>query len=48
MVYRIIKKANDKNWAMMVVWIVIAVFLGWIWWVIDLITMIAKDEILEF
>ena len=45
MVYRIIKKVNDKNWAMMVVWILIAVFLGWIWWIVDLITVIVSDKV---
>ena len=48
MVYRIIKKVNEKNWAMMVVWILIAVFLGWIWWVVDLITVITQDKVIEF
>ena len=48
LVYRILKKAYEKNWAMMVVWIVIAVFLGWIWWVVDLVAMITQDKIIEF
>ena len=48
MVYRIIKQARDKNWSMMVVWIVIAVLLGWIWWIIDLISVITNDKVIEF
>jgi hypothetical protein len=48
MVYRIIKKVNEKNWAMMAVWIVIAVLLGWIWWIVDLITVITSDKVIEF
>ena len=48
MVYRIIKKANDKNWTMMAVWIVIAVLLGWVWWIVDLVTLITKNEVIEF
>ena len=48
MVYRIIKKVNEKNWAMMVVWILIAVFLGWIWWIIDLIMVIINGKVIEF
>ena len=48
MVYRIIKKVNAKDWGKMVVWILIAVFLGWIWWVIDLVTLIVKGTVIEF
>ena len=48
MVYRIIKKANDKDWGKMVVWILIAVFLGWIWWIVDLITVIKDEKVIEF
>ena len=48
MVYRIIKKINDKDWGKMVVWILIAVFLGWIWWVIDIVTLIVKGSVIEF
>ena len=48
MVYRIIKNANAKNWTMMVVWIAIAVFAGWIWWIVDLIMMIVQGKIVEF
>ena len=36
MVYRIIKFVQEKNWTMVVVWGLIAVFLGWIWWIVDL------------
>ena len=48
MVYRIIKAAREKNWGLMVVWILIAVFLGWIWWIIDLISVVANDKVVEF
>ena len=48
MVYRIIKFVQEKNWTMVVVWGLIAIFLGWFWWVIDLIVMIAKDELFSF
>ena len=48
MVYRIIKKINAKDWGKMVVWILIAVFLGWIWWVVDIVTLIAKGSVIEF
>ena len=48
MVYRILKQARAKNWSMMVVWIVIAVFLTWIWWIIDLISVVANDKVVEF
>ena len=48
MVYRILKQAQAKNWAMMVVWIVIAVFLTWIWWIVDLIYVIMNDKVIEF
>ena len=48
MVYRILKQARAKNWSMMVVWIVIAVFLTWIWWIIDLIFVIKDGQVIEF
>ena len=48
MVYRIIKAVNAKDWTKMVIWILIAVFLGWIWWVIDLVTVIINDKVIEF
>ena len=48
MVYRILKQARAKNWSMMVVWIVIAVFLTWIWWIIDLIFVIKDGKVIEF
>ena len=48
MVYRILKQARAKNWSMMVVWIVIAVFLTWIWWIIDLIYVIKDGKVIEF
>ncbi|MBO7573962.1 MAG: hypothetical protein J6T25_04230 [Bacilli bacterium] len=48
MVYRILKQARAKNWSMMVVWIVIAVFLTWIWWIVDLIFVIKDDNVIEF
>ena len=48
MVYRILKQARAKNWSMMVVWIVIAVFLTWIWWIIDLIYVIKDEKVIEF
>ena len=48
MVYRIIKFVQEKNWTMVVVWGLIAVFLGWIWWVVDLVVMIAKGELFAF
>ena len=48
MVYRIIKFVQDKNWTMVVVWGLIAVFLGWIWWFVDLVVMIAKGELFAF
>ena len=48
MVYRILKQARAKNWSMMVVWIVIAVFLTWIWWIVDLIFVIKDDKVIEF
>ena len=48
MVYRILKQARAKNWSMMVVWIVIAVFLTWIWWIVDLIFVIKDGKVIEF
>ena len=48
MVYRIIKQARAKNWTMMVVWIVIAVFLTWVWWIVDLIYVIMNGKVIEF
>ena len=48
MVYRILKQAREKNWSMMVVWIVIAAFLTWIWWIIDLIFVIKDGKVIEF
>ena len=48
MVYRIIKFVQEKNWTMVVVWGLIAIFLGWLWWVVDLVVMIAKDELFAF
>ena len=48
MVYRIIKFVQEKNWTMVVVWGLIAIFLGWLWWVVDLVAMIAKGELFSF
>ena len=48
MVYRIIKAFQAKNTTMAIVWIVIAVFLGWIWWIVDLICVITQDKVIEF
>ena len=48
MVYRIITAFNAKNTTMGVVWILIAVFLGWIWWIIDLVYVIINDKVIEF
>ena len=48
MIYRIIKKAEAKDWKMMIVWILIVVFLGAFWWIVDIVTLIAKNQILEF
>ena len=48
MVYRILKAARAQNWTMMVVWILIAVFLTWIWWIIDLVSVITNDKVVEF
>ena len=48
MVYRIIKFVQEKNWTMVVVWGLIAVFLGWLWWIVDLVVMIAKCELFSF
>ena len=48
MVYRIIKAFQAKNTVMGVVWILIAVFLGWIWWIIDLVCVIVNDKVIEF
>ena len=48
MVYRIIKAARAQNWTMFVVWILIAVFLTWIWWIIDLVCVITNDKVVEF
>lgn len=48
MVYRIIKAFQAKNTTMAIVWIVIAVLLGWIWWIVDLIYVITQDKVIEF
>ena len=48
MVYRIIKAFQAKNTGVAVVWILIAVFLGWIWWIVDLVTVITSDKVIEF
>ena len=48
MVYRVIKAFQVKNIKMGIAWILIAVFLGWIWWVIDLFTVIVNGKIIEF
>ena len=48
MVYRIIKAVNAKDWTKMVIWILIAVFLGWVWWIVDLVMVILNDKVFEF
>lgn len=48
MVYRIIKAVKAKNIGGIVVWALIAVFLGWIWWIVDLIFVLLNNKVLEF
>ena len=48
MVYRIIKFVQEKIWTMVVVWGLIAILLGWLWWIVDLIVMISKGELFSF
>ena len=48
MVYRIIKAVNAKDWTKMAIWILIAVFLGWVWWIVDLVMVILNDKVFEF
>lgn len=48
MVYRILKAATSKDWTKMVIWIIIAVLLTWIWWIFDLIYVIMNDKVFEF
>ena len=48
MVYRIIKAFQAKDTTKAVIWILIAVFLGWLWWIIDLVTVIVNGKVIEF
>ena len=48
MIYRIIKAADAKNTLAVIIWILITVFLGYVWWIVDLITMAVYGKIIEF
>lgn len=48
MVYRIIKCIKGKYWGSLIIWAVIAIVIGYVWWIVDLIYFLVKDQILEF
>jgi len=47
-IYRIIKASKNNDSLKMVIWILIAIFAGYIWWIVDLIFILVQGKVLEF
>ena len=48
MIYRIIKAAEAKNSLAIVIWILITAFIGYVWWIVDLVCVAVYGRVIEF